>query len=486
MKKVIIMGAGPAGLSAAAELVNHLGFEVVIYELENSVGGLSRTLDYNGNNIDIGPHRFFTKSDYVLNYWKSILQFEESEESCLLTKNRLTRIHFLNKFFDYPIKLSFKTLMNLGFMRILKIALSYLKVLFFPIKEEKNLEDFFINRFGRELYLTFFKDYTEKVWGIPVTEIKPDWGAQRIKGVSILKTLEHAIKSSFKLNYSKENIETSLVEQFYYPKFGAGMMWEQMQSEIVSKGGKVCTNKQVISIKNDNEKIEEIIIKDTKTGEITIVEADYFISSIPIVDLINGMSYKPENVSYIANNLKYRDMLILGLLFKGFKSEILLDNWIYLQDSNIKAGRLEIYNNFSHEMLKDKNTVWLGMEYFCNKGDELWSKSDLDLINMGISELSKMQFFNKEDFIEGTVYRIEKAYPAYFGVYERFNEIRDFTDTIKNLFLIGRNGMHKYNNMDHSMICGFEAARTIINNTEDKSSIWNVNLEKEYHETKQG
>lgn len=478
MKKIIIIGGGPAGLSAALELIKEPDTQVTIYEMEDQIGGLSRTLEHEGNKIDIGPHRFFSKSDVVVDLWKKI-------DSDLLVKDRLTRIYFLNNFFDYPIKLSLKTLLNLGFIRTFKIGTSYIKSSLFPIKNEESLEDFFTNRFGKELYLTFFKDYTEKVWGISCKEIPADWGAQRIKDLSITKTVIHALKSA--LNVSKafdKKVETSLTEFFYYPKGGAGTMWNKMAEEFKDKGGEIFTDKKVISIKNNGNKIEEITVKNLKTEELTTEKADYFISSMPVKELINDMKDVPTNVLNVANNLVYRDLIVLGMLFKKFKDEPLLDNWIYLQDRTVKAGRMEIYNNFSTEMLKDENTVWLGLEYFCNKGDEMWNKSDEELLEFGVQELSKMDFFNPEDYIDGTAFRIEKAYPAYFGSFKRFDEIREFTDGYKNLYLIGRNGMHRYNNMDHSILSGFMAAKNIIEGKNDKTEIWSINIDDEYHESK--
>lgn len=478
MKKVIIMGGGPAGISAALKFAENGGFEVIVFEAENNLGGISKTLEYKGNKIDIGPHRFFSKSDEVVECWKK-------NDDTLLTKDRCTRIYFLNKFFSYPIKLSAQTLMNLGLIRTLKIGFSYIKSSLLPIKEEKNLEDFFINRFGKELYLTFFKDYTEKVWGISCREIPADWGAQRIKELSIIKTIIHALKSSLNLfKRFDKNVETSLTEFFYYPELGAGEMWEKMAQKATQKGVKFLTGKKIISLKQNGEKIEQIEILDTKTGEITTQSADYFISSIPIKDLIQGMNDVPQNVSEVADNLVYRDLVLLGMLFKKFKKTVLPDNWIYLQDRDIVAGRMEIYNNFSDKMLKDKNTVWLGLEYFCNKDDYMWSDTDENLLEKGKGELVKMNLFNSEDYIDGFVFRLEKAYPAYFGSYDRFDEVKKFTDTLGNLFLVGRNGMHRYNNMDHSMLTGMSAADNIINNIQTKDNIWDINTEDTYHEKK--
>lgn len=481
MKKVVIIGAGPAGLSAAVELSQNPDIEIIIYEAESQIGGLARTLEYKGNKIDIGPHRFFSKSDEIVEFWKKCLGYKESGEKFLL-KDRFTRIYFLNKFFNYPITFDIKTALSLGPIKIFKILISYFKSALFPIKDQKNLEDFFINRFGKELYLTFFKSYTEKVWGIPVNEIPSDWGGQRIKGLSITKMIISAVKSVLKL--SDKNKETSLTDFFYYPEDGAGMMWQKMAEILKDKGGQIYLNKKVVALKNNGNKVVEVSVKDINTGEIIAQKADYVVSSMPVKELINNMNNIPAEISEIANNLVCRDMVLLGLIFKKFKNKPFPDNWIYLHDKNVKAGRMEIYNNFSMKMLEDKNTVSIGLEYFCNQNDETWQKSDEELIKIGIKELSKMKFFNEEDFIAGNVYRIEKAYPAYFGSYNQLDEIVKFTDKFENLFLIGRNGMHRYNNMDHSVMCGLAAARNIMSKKTDKTGIWNINLEDEYHEVK--
>lgn len=478
MKKVIIMGAGPAGLAAGLKLSEDPEFEVIIYETENQVGGLSRTLDYKGNKIDIGPHRFFSKSDSITNFWKDI-------DKNLLTKDRLTRIYFANKFFDYPINLSCKTIFNLGLIKTAKIGISYLKSFLFPIKNEKNLEDFFINRFGKELYQLFFKDYTEKVWGIPCNQIEPEWGVQRIKEISVSKTILHALKKSiYPFKKSNKNDKTSLVDYFYYPEDGAGEMFKKIASKLKSQGGKIFTEKKIISIKRNNEKIEEVTIQDLNTDKITTEKADYFISSIPVKDLINGIENIPDSISEIANNLIYRDLIVLGLQFNKFKNRFLYDNWIYLQDKNIQAGRMEIYNNFSLKMLENNDDIWIGLEYFCNENDAMWTKTNEELIDMGIQELAKIGIFDAKDFIDGTSYKIKKAYPAYFGSYNSFGKIRKFVDSLENLFLIGRNGMHRYNNMDHSIMCGFTAAENILKGMTEKQNIWSINLEDEYQETR--
>lgn len=478
MKKVIIIGGGPAGLSAGLELLKDPDIDCTIYEMDSVVGGLSKTLEYKGNKIDIGPHRFFSKVNSVVDYWK---KFDEN----LLIKNRQTRIYYDKKFFDYPVKLNFKTLFNLGPIKLFKIIASYLKSVLFPIKNGTTLEDFYINRFGKELYNIFFKDYTKKVWGVDCSEIPDDWGAQRVKELSLSKTIKNAITSLFgNSNTSRKDFDASLAEHFYYPACGAGMMWNEFAKEIQNSGGKIFTNKEVVSIKMNGNKIDEVFIKDLTSGEITSESADYFISSMPVKNLIMSMNNVPDSISSIANELKYRDLIMLGFLFKKFKNEPIFDHWTYLQEKDIKASRMEIYNNFSIDMLKDKNTIWLGLEYCCNKGDDFWSKDNQEIIDIGLQELLKMGFFEQNDLLDVTVYRFDNVYPAYFGGYSNFNVISKFLDNFDNLFLIGRNGMHKYNNMDHSMLTGIAAAKNIMEGNSSKENIWNINTEKEYYESK--
>jgi len=496
MKIAIIIGAGPAGLTAAYELVTRTDIKPIIYETTNDIGGICKTVDYKGNKIDIGGHRFFSKSDIIMNWWKNILPLQdnfdpEKNDKVMLIRSRLSRIFFLRKFFDYPVALNFNTISNLGFKRIIKIFFSYLKIRLLPIKEEKSLEDFFINRFGKELYLTFFKDYTEKVWGVPCTEIKPEWGAQRIKGLSITAAIIHAIKSIFSrnLSLSQKNIQTSLIERFMYPKFGPGQLWEEVLKKIKEKGGEIYYNHKIFEIKSEKEKITEVLIKDEKTGEIKSQKGDYFFSTMPVKDLINGWKGDvPNKVIDVAEGLVYRDFMTVGLLLKKLKinkgSNIIPDTWIYVQERDVKIGRIQVFNNWSPYLVKDKNHIWLGLEYFCNEGDELWSKTDKEFSEFAINELISIGFIDKEDVIDSIVIRMPKTYPAYFGSYDKFEVIRNFTDKFDNLFLIGRNGMHRYNNSDHSMMTAIVAVDNIINNIKDKSNIWDVNTEEEYHEEK--
>ena len=481
-KTAIIIGAGPAGLTAAYELLNRTDIKPIIYEMTEDIGGISKTINYKGNRIDIGGHRFFSKSDRVMHMWKNILP------SQMLTRTRLSRIFFLRKLFDYPVSLNLNTFSNLGFMRIIKIGLSYVKIRLSPIKKEGSLEDFFINRFGKELYLTFFKDYTEKVWGIPCNKIRPEWGRQRIKGLSISKALLHAVKK-------QKNTETSLIGQFMYPKLGPGQMWEQVARIIKEKGGEIYLKHKVIGLKHHDNEMVEAVVKDEITSELITKTADYFFSTMPVKELIQSLQNGvPREVRHVANGLIYRDFITVGLLLRKLKiknetgiktiNNIVPDNWIYIQERDVKLGRLQIFNNWSPYMVKDKNTVWIGLEYFCNEGDELWNQTDESFAKFAIDELAKIDIIEKEDVLDKVVIRMPKTYPAYFGTYDQFHVIRDFTDKFENLFLIGRNGMHRYNNQDHSMLTAMTAVENIINNIKSKHNIWAVNTEDEYHEEK--
>jgi protoporphyrinogen oxidase len=521
MKKAVIIGAGPAGLTAAYELLKRTDIKPIVYEMSNDIGGISKTINYKGNRMDIGGHRFFSKSDRVMEWWRNIMPLQgapakddiqlnrkiplskkkgapdpEKEDKVMLFRRRVSRIFFMKKFFDYPISLSLSTLFKLGPWKSFKIMLSYLKIKISPIKNEKSLEDFIINRFGKELYLTFFKDYSEKLWGVHPKNVKPDWGAQRIKGVSISKAIIDAIKSSFikKSGFSQKDTETSLIKQFLYPKFGPGQMWEEVARLIEEKGGKIYLNHKVVGLERKNNKIISVKIRDKNIEKIKTQDADYFFTSMPVKELIKNINQVPEEIIKVAEGLRYRDFITVGLLLKKLKiknqtdiktvNNIVPDNWIYVQERDVKMGRIQIFNNWSPYMIKDQNTVWLGLEYFCNEWDNLWKKTDKDFIEFTIKELIKMGIIEKEDVIDNTIQRMPKTYPAYFGSYDKFDIIRKFTDKIKNLFLIGRNGMHRYNNSDHSMLTAMVAVDNIIERREDKSNIWEVNTEKTYHEKK--
>jgi len=495
LKKVIIIGAGPAGLTAAYELLEKTDIIPVIYEETDIIGGISRTVDYKGNKIDIGGHRFFSKFDRIMNWWTNILPLQDEvaeNDDIMLIRNRVSRIFFLKKFFDYPISLNLKTILNLGIFRIFKIGLSYLKIKIFPIKKEENLEDFFINRFGKELYYTFFKDYTEKVWGIPCSEINADWGAQRIKGLSVTKAVWHFLRNLFKKSVflSQKNVETSLISQFLYPKYGPGQLWEEVARLIKQKGGEIHLNHKAIELKVENSNILEIVIENMCSGEKISAKADHYISTMPVKNLINSLDTEiPEDVQKVVDGLLYRDFITVGLLLDKLKiknedGKLIPDNWMYIQEKNVKLGRLQVFNNWSPYMTTDSSKIWLGLEYFCNEGDELWNKEEADFIDFAVNELFEIGIINKEDVIDAVRIRFKKAYPAYFGTYNHFDKVKEFLNRFENLYLIGRNGMHRYNNMDHSMLTAITAVENIINNVKTKNNIWNINTEKNYHENK--
>lgn len=527
-KTAIIIGAGPAGLTAAYELITKTDIKPIVIEQTNDIGGISKTVVHNGNRIDIGGHRFFSKSDRVMKWWQEILPIQGSEskddillkdiyykknqtevnlssdgpdpektDRVMLIRKRLSRIFFLRRFFDYPISLNLKTVSSLGIVRIIRICWTYVWIQIFPIKNVNSLEDFFINRFGKELYKTFFKDYTEKVWGVPCNEIAADWGAQRIKELSISRVLLHALKSIFKKEKSIEqkNTDSSLIEQFMYPKLGPGQMWETVAEIIEDRGGVIIKNAEVIELKIDEYQVNELSYFNHTTQERSVIKGDYYFSSMPVKDLVVAMGEKvPSTVKAISDGLQYRDFITVGLLLNKLKiknetrfqtlHDLVPDNWIYIQERDVKVGRLQIFNNWSPYMVSDIEKVWIGLEYFCNEGDELWQKKDDDFIQFAIDELHRIDIIDKSEVLDSTIIRMPKTYPAYFGTYSNFNVISDFTDKIENLFLIGRNGMHKYNNQDHSMLTAITAVNNIIKGEKSKNNIWNINTEEEYHEEK--
>lgn len=518
-KTAIIIGAGPAGLTTAYELLKNTDIKPIILEETDVIGGISQTVKHNGYRMDIGGHRFFSKSDQVMQWWENLMPIQgspsfddielkrerplneggpdpENEDRVMLYRNRVSRILYLRKFFDYPISMKPETFINMGFSRTMKAGFGYIGARLHK-KEEITLEDFMINRFGSPLYEMFFEKYTEKVWGKHPSKISADWGAQRIKGLSLTKALLAAIKKPFtdkKGDISQKDQETSLIEQFIYPKFGPGQLWETVAKDIEEMGGLVLLNSKVIGVNVLGEDITSVTI-ETKNGETSELKGDYFISSMPIKDLVNAISGEevPSDVFEIADNLPYRDFITVGLLVNKLKlkntteiktvSNIVPDTWIYIQEDDVKIGRLQIFNNWSPYLVEDKSKVWIGLEYFCNEGDELWEKSDEEFIEFAIDELSKIKVIDKEDVLDSVRVRVKKAYPAYFGTYEQFDKVKDYLDKFKNLYCVGRNGQHRYNNMDHSMMTAFETVNVIKNNGEDKQAIWQVNTEEKYSET---
>lgn len=521
---VIILGAGPAGLTAALELLRSGKHKVIIVELENQVGGLARTIVYKGNRMDIGGHRFFSKSAQVMKWWLDILPLQgksdkkdfssssqeynrdedvihgpdpEREDRVMLIRRRLSRIFYLRKFFDYPISLKYSTIKKLGILRVVKMGIGYIRVCFFPIKSEKNLEDFFINRFGRELYKTFFRDYTQKVWGVPCSDISQEWGAQRIKGISIARVLRHAIRKIFQSDKTIEqkNTDTSLIEQFLYPKFGPGHLWETVAKEATSLGATLLLNHKVVGLDIESSQVTAVYIENRSNGEQSRIDCSAVISSIPLKELVEMCKNAPSSVQEISRGLVYRDFITVGLLVKNLRlrddehdsgsshSVSIKDNWIYIQEPDVFIGRVQIFNNWSPYLISDPQKVWLGLEYFANEGDHLWSMSDDSFKQMAIQELISLGFITSSDVEDVTLLRVKKAYPAYFGTYTRIAEVQKFLDSIENIYPIGRNGMHRYNNMDHSMLAAMQAVKCLMDPSIDKSTLWNINIEKEYHET---
>lgn len=517
-KRAIIIGAGPAGLTAAYELITRTDIVPLVLEKSEYMGGISRTVNYKGNRIDIGGHRFFSKSDRVMDWWRNVMPVQslnghgttisyqrqtttiapdlagpnpESEDLVMLVRERNSRIYFMRRFFTYPISLSADTVMKLGLTKTIRIGLSYLHAVMFPIRNESNLEQFFINRFGRELYLTFFKSYTEKVWGVDCKEISAEWGAQRIKGLSILKTITHKLKKLFagrSRDIAQKDVETSLIEQFLYPKHGPGQVWEEVASRVKNRGVEILTHWVVEDIEHDTERITAVRAVHTETGESRRLEGDYFFSTMPVKELVASMRPQaPLEIQTISNGLMYRDFITVGVLCKRFKlrqpsGEIVNDNWIYIQEPDVLVGRLQIFNNWSPAMVADPSTTWIGLEYFCNDTDPLWRKSDSEMIELAKQELASMNIVDSGDVIDATVIRMPKTYPAYFGSYDRFPEIIAWADQFNNLFLVGRNGMHKYNNQDHSMLTAMTAVDNIIGNVRSRDNLWSLNTEQEYHE----
>jgi protoporphyrinogen oxidase len=518
-RTAIIIGAGPAGLTAALELLRTTDIVPIILESTSHIGGISRTAVYKGNRIDIGGHRFFSKSDRILAWWRRILPLQgapasddlllgrdlsdllaadgpdpEAEDRVMLVRSRLSRILHHRKFFDYPLSLCWRMVRNLGAWRLLLIFFSYLRARLFPLTEEKNLEDFFINRFGRQLYLTFFKDYTEKVWGVPCTAIPSEWGAQRVKGLSVAGAVLHALRATVtrKKTVAQKDTETSLIERFLYPKLGPGQLWEEVARQVREKGGTILLEHSVVGLETEGDQVLKVTVRDCRQGREITLAGEFFFSSMPVRDLVAAMDHVPTSVRNIAAGLVYRDFLTVGLLLKkllvsppaGIKTvnNLIPDNWIYIQENDVRIGRVQIFNNWSPYLVESSDVVWLGLEYFCNEGEELWNMEDRALQQLGIKEMAALGFIDAADVLDGVIIRQPKAYPAYFGTYDRFQRIRSYTDTLKNLFLIGRNGMHRYNNMDHSMLAAMAAVEAARSGSCAKESIWAVNSEGDYHE----
>jgi protoporphyrinogen oxidase len=586
-KVAVIIGAGPAGLTAGLELLRRTDIVPVILEASEEIGGISRTIKYKGNRMDIGGHRFFSKSDRVMQWWMELMppdlsvpsvagaeaavgaasaqaeisyqgkrrvvavpahpaeepplrglgpllgdadeemEADEDEEEqdeedvietvavpepadpdlVMLIRPRRSRIYYLRKFFDYPITLTANTVKNLGAVRMVRVGTSYALSRVKQIKPEKSLEDFLINRFGRELYLTFFKSYTEKVWGTPCHEISAEWGAQRIKGLSLTTAVKHFVKKALRgkpkaaaagggagggHDIAQKGTDTSLIERFMYPKFGPGQLWEHVAELIQQKGGEVLMGWKVDRVNfAEGDALRVVSIEAVREdGERRTFAGDYFFSTMPMRELVRAMKTPvPANVLEVSDGLQYRDFITVGLLADRLKVKepdggLLKDTWIYIQEPDVLLGRLQIFNNWSPYLVSDAAKVWIGLEYFCYETDELWKMADEDLKRFAIAEVAKIGILDADAVSDAHVVRVPKTYPAYFGTYNRFDELKEFTNRIENLFLVGRNGMHKYNNQDHSMLTAMHVVDGLVAGKVEKAALWEINTEQEYHEEK--
>ena len=515
MKKALIIGAGPAGLTAAYELLTKSkDIEVVVFEESECFGGISKTVNYKGNRMDMGGHRFFSKIPEVNAWWDHMLPMQghptyddiilhrpmpvaeggpdpEKEDRVMLTRHRVSRILFDTKFYDYPISLKPETFKNFGLLTTLKVGFSYLGSMFHKLPED-NLENFYINCFGRKLYSMFFEYYTENLWGRHPSEIDASWGAQRTKGLSIMGILKDFFGKLFKVKNRKVN--TSLIEEFKYPKLGPGQLWDVTAAEVEKLGGTIIKNAKVTKLHKNADNVLTSLTYE-KDGQEFTMEGDYFISSMPVKDLVGGMNDVPAEPARIAKGLPYRDYMTLGVLVPKINlvnktniktiNNIVPDCWVYVQDRNVKLGRFQIYNNWSPYMIKDlEHTVWIGLEYFVNEGDEYWNMTEEEFAKIGVSEMIKLGLIDSPDVVlDVHMEKVKKAYPAYFDTYDEIDRLIDYLSSIENLYCVGRNGQHRYNNIDHSMVTSFEAVKNILTGSKDKKNIWSVNTEQEYHET---
>ncbi len=466
----VIAGGGPAGLTAAYELTKH-GHSCVVLESDPTmVGGISRTDRYKGYRFDIGGHRFFSKSDEVNTIWQEILGDE------FITRARMSRIYYNRKFFHYPLKPA-NALLNLGVWRSTLVLASYLKARLRPITPEKSFEDWVTNRFGRVLFDIFFKTYTEKVWGLPTSEISADWAAQRIKGLNLTKAVWSALFG--KRKQKKGEVIKTLIDRFQYPRLGPGQMWEAARDLVRQRGGAVHNDRRVVQIEHDGAAVSTFVTRDSD-GRLTRYHGDHFLSTLPIRELIRCLRPQPpRKVVEAAESLMYRDFLTVVLIVD--RAETFPDTWIYIHEPNVRLGRVQNFKNWSPDLVPDPSKSSLGLEYFCFEGDDLWSKADAELIELGRREIDAIGLVKVSEVIDGCVVRMPKAYPVYDDVYQNhLAEIRDWLKNLTNLHLAGRNGMHKYNNQDHSMMTAVLAARNILGL--GKYDPWKVNTDAEYLE----
>lgn len=523
---VVIIGGGPAGLTAAWELVKDGGadkYDVTLLEESREFGGIARTVKHDGNRMDIGGHRFFSKDERIMRWWEETLPLQgapsyddrklgrvhelepggpdpEKTDKVMLKRHRVSRIFWNKHFFDYPISLSMNTLKAMGPKLTVVAGCSYLKSVFHKLPED-NLENFYINRFGRKLYSMFFEGYTEKLWGRHPSVISADWGSQRVKGLSIMGVLKNAFRKLLPKKRGSEEVETSLIEEFWYPKLGPGQLWETVAQNAEDAGVTIVKGAKVVELDQHDGRIASLVYEDEHGVRMTLT-ADEFISSMPIKDLVDaiddGGEHAPKDIVRIADGLPYRDFVTVGLLVKHLKLRnttdiptlgnppIVPDCWIYVQDPGYKVGRLQIFNNWSPYLVKDvDDTVWIGLEYFCEEGDDFWNMSDEEATRFAISELTRMGVINgSHEVLDAHRERVKKAYPAYFDTYDEMPDVVDYLDSFGNLYCVGRNGQHRYNNMDHSMATAIEAVGNIRSGKPTKENIWSVNTDKSYHESK--
>lgn len=467
--RVAIIGGGPAGLTAALEISKRreLGLTPVVFEADRIVGGIARTEVYKGYRFDIGGHRFFTKVSEVERLWHEILGDD------FITVPRMSRIYYRGRFFDYPLKL-LNALGNLGIYESARVALSYAKWRVRPSAREDTFEEWVINRFGGRLYMHFFRSYTEKVWGISPRVIRADWAAQRIKNLSLPKAVWNAISGA--------NDTASLIERFQYPRLGPGMMWEKAAEVTRARGGEVHLEHYVERVRRDGNRVISIDVVSTgETGETRreTVEADHFINSMALDSLIAAFDPPPPpEVVEAARRLRYRDFLIVTLVLKV--ADPFPDNWIYVHSPEVKVGRIQNFRAWSREMVPDETTASIGMEYFCQVGDGLWTMDDGALRSLAAQELETIGLARAGDVIDAAIIRQPKAYPVYDTEYQGALEIiKGWLLTLENFQTVGRNGLHRYNNQDHSMLTALYAVDNIAGKHRD---VWDVNLERSYHE----
>ena len=514
MKKIIvIIGAGPAGITAGYELLKQSDeYKVIILEQSDSIGGISKTVKYHGNRMDMGGHRFFSKEQRVMDWWQNIMPLQgnpsyddkvlerkvqladggpdpEKEDRVMLVRNRVSRIYYKNKFFDYPVKMNWNTIKNMGALTTLSAGASFGKTIFYK-RNETSLENFYINRFGKKLYSMFFEAYTEKLWGRHPRNISADWGAQRVKGLSVTAILKDNLCKMIPMK--EKEVETSLIEEYEYPKYGPGQLWETAAEDFIKMGGIIKKNCCVNKIELTDHKVSKIWYTENKESYSQDVDAVF--SSMPLKNFVEGINDVEPNILHIAEGLPYRDFVTVGILLNEMNltnhtkfatiNNIVPDCWIYVQDPGIKMGRIQVFNNWSPYMVKDpQNTIWMGLEYFCDSGDAYWNMTKEEWGSFALQELKKMNIVSQNtEVLDYHCEKVEKAYPAYFDTYKDIDQLIEWLNQISNLYCIGRNGQHRYNNMDHSMMTAFEAVNNLVHGRQDKCNIWNVNTEKSYHE----